>query len=124
MSILKSFSGWICGPASRSATVRPPSVRIFAAMPPPAPEPITITSNVFGVRATWAIGGKLLQFALFHLRNCVIRGTRGERHVGERRIDARRRSHAGTVGHEKIFHLVRLIVGVEHGGFGIAAHAR
>src|SRR5580704_1780732 len=33
----------------------PPSVKIFAAMPPPAPEPTTITSYVFGDRITCAI---------------------------------------------------------------------
>src|SRR5271163_3296672 len=124
ISILKSVSGCRSGPASSMATVRPPSVRTFAAMPPPAPEPITQTSYVLGERFTWAIGNTLLQFSFFHLRNRVIGGTRGERHVGERRIDAGGRSHARTVWHEKIFDFVRLIVGVEHGGFGIAAHAR
>src|SRR5580704_5125292 len=33
----------------------PPSVKIFAAIPPPAPEPTTITSYVFGDRITCAI---------------------------------------------------------------------
>src|SRR5580704_4584217 len=33
----------------------PPSVKIFAAMPPPAPEPTTITSYVFGDRIICAI---------------------------------------------------------------------
>src|SRR6266576_3205613 len=44
ISILKSFSGFTFGPASSSAQFRPPSVRILAAMPPPAPEPMMQTS--------------------------------------------------------------------------------
>ena len=43
------------GPASSSTQFRPPSVRIFAAIPPPAPEPIMQTSYCFGERITWAI---------------------------------------------------------------------
>src|SRR6202158_5005683 len=55
ISILKSFSGFTFGPASSSTQFRPPSVRIFAAIPPPAPEPIMQTSYCFGERITWAI---------------------------------------------------------------------
>src|SRR5229473_3769376 len=55
ISILKSFSGLTFGPASSSTQFRPPSVRTFAAMPPPAPEPMMHTSYCFGERITWAI---------------------------------------------------------------------
>src|SRR5260370_29451567 len=55
VNILKSFSGVRLGPASSRTQLRPPSVRTFAAMPPPAPEPIMHTSYCFGERITWAI---------------------------------------------------------------------
>src|SRR5882762_2141617 len=55
ISILKSFSGFTFGPASSSTQFRPPSVRIFAATPPPAPEPMMQTSYCFGERITWGI---------------------------------------------------------------------
>src|SRR6266851_8829560 len=55
ISILKSFSGLMLGPASSKTQFRPPSVRILAAMPPPAPEPIMQTSYCFGERITCAI---------------------------------------------------------------------
>src|SRR3981081_1571104 len=45
ISILKSLSGFIGGPASSITTFKPPSVKILAALPPPAPEPITQPSQ-------------------------------------------------------------------------------
>src|SRR4051794_17154072 len=43
------------GPASRSATLRPLSVRTLTAVPPPAPDPTTTTSNTWGVRVICSI---------------------------------------------------------------------
>src|SRR5258708_24179264 len=123
-NILKSFSGVRLGPASSRTQLRPPSVRIFAAMPPPAPEPIMQTSYCFGERITWAIlknspckltCGKIqqragrappLQIVLLELRNGEIASARGQRHVSERWIDAGRRHHACAIGHGQIFCVV------------------
>src|SRR5713226_7250855 len=74
ISILKSFSGVMFGPASSSTQFSPPSVRIFAAMPPPAPEPIMQTSYCFGERITWAI----LKSAPCKLRCGKFSGGRGK----------------------------------------------
>src|SRR5437899_2580671 len=79
INILKSFSGMMLGPASRSAQFKPPSVRIFAAIPPPAPEPMMQTSYCFGERITWAIadispGGECYQFSVVSSKkekNCL-----------------------------------------------------
>src|SRR5216110_2282176 len=76
MSILKSFSGFRFAPASSSTQLRPPSVRIFAAMPPPAPEPIMQTSYCFGERITWAI----LKNSPCSLRCDEFNGGRGKPH--------------------------------------------
>src|SRR5580692_10158918 len=43
------------GPASSSATERPRSVSTLTAVPPPAPEPTTATSNTCGVRVICSI---------------------------------------------------------------------
>src|SRR5579863_1861353 len=64
-----------------------------------------------------------LEFVLFHGVYGEVAGAGGERHVGERRIDASGGDHAAAVGDEKILHVMRLIVFVQDAGFGIAAHA-
>src|SRR6266478_2727014 len=110
ISILKSFSGLTFGPASSSAQFRPPSVRIFAAMPPPAPEPMMQTSYCFCERITWNIWTiSPLELISLHCGNGEIAGARRERHVGERRIHARRRDHAGAVREEHVLCIVCLI---------------
>src|SRR5216684_4157072 len=105
-NILKSFSGAMFGPASSSTQFRPPSVRIFAAMPTPAPEPMMQTSYCLGERINWAIlknspckltCGKIqrqagrappLEIVLFEFRNSEIASARGQGHVSKRWIDA------------------------------------
>jgi len=63
------------------------------------------------------------EIVLFHFGDGEIAGARGQRHVGERRIDAGRRNHARAVGQKKIFCVVGLIVFVQDGSFRIAASA-
>src|SRR6266849_3503868 len=88
ISILKSFSGFTFGPASSNTQFKPPSARTFAAMPPPAPEPMMQTSYCFGERITWAIRRFLLQVVFFQFRYREIASPRRKRHVRKRRIHA------------------------------------
>src|SRR6266550_5393396 len=64
------------------------------------------------------------QRAARQLAHGVVHGARGEGHVGERGIHARRAGHAGAVRDEQVRHVVRLVVGVQHRRLAIAAHAR
>src|SRR5882724_12103798 len=64
-----------------------------------------------------------LQFAFFDLGDGIVAGAGSKRHVGEGGIYARGGDHAGAVWEEMIFGVVGLVVGVEDGGLGIAAHA-
>src|SRR5882724_9864532 len=64
-----------------------------------------------------------LQFAFFDLGDGIVAGAGSKRHVGEGGIYARGGDHAGAVWEEKIFGVVGLVVGVEDGSLGIAAHA-
>src|SRR5882724_4246586 len=64
-----------------------------------------------------------LKFIFLHCGDGEIARPSRERHVGKRGIHARSGNHASAVGHEKVLGIVRLIVGVEHGGFWIPAHA-
>src|ERR1700745_3146497 len=52
---LKSTLGSSSGPASSITTCSPPSVRIFAAVPPAAPDPTMHTSYTLGERLTCAM---------------------------------------------------------------------
>src|SRR5438876_8501285 len=63
------------------------------------------------------------QVTALELANRVVGGARGQGHVGERWIDARRAGHAGAVGDEQVRHVVRLVVRVEHRRLWITAHA-
>src|SRR2546421_287859 len=65
-----------------------------------------------------------LQIAPLQLLHRVVAGTRGQRHVGDRRIHARRAGHARPVGHEQVGDVVRLVVAVQHRGLRVAPHAR
>ena len=56
----------------------------------------------------------VLQFVFLHRGHREVAGSRRQGHVGERRIDACRGRHARTVGHEHVFHVVDLVVLVEH----------
>src|SRR5207248_8026717 len=53
------------GPASRRATRMPRSVRTLTAVPPPAPDPMTTTSYVWGLRVICNIlWGTLIEYII------------------------------------------------------------
>src|SRR5436190_3740660 len=64
-----------------------------------------------------------LEFPSFHLLDRIIAGPRGQRHISKRGVHAGGGRHARPVGDEYILYVVRLVVFVEDGGFGIAPHA-
>ena len=53
----------------------------------------------------------------------IVASANGDGHHGQRRVLASRGNETGAIHHEDIFHVVSLIEGVQHGFFGIVAHA-
>src|ERR1035437_80053 len=63
-----------------------------------------------------------LELSLLQLLHCVVTGSRGQGHVGQRGIHAGGRNHGAAVCDEKILDVVRLIIGVQDRSPGIPAH--
>jgi hypothetical protein len=53
----------------------------------------------------------------------MVAGARRQRHIGQRRVLARRRTHLRAIGHEQIGRVVRLAPLVQHRCSGIETHA-
>src|SRR5690349_13371360 len=65
-----------------------------------------------------------LNIALPHLLGEILRSPPRKRHDAERHVFVWLAHHRRRVAHEQVFDIVRLAVAVQHGSFGILAHAR
>src|SRR3954470_7931959 len=84
-----------------------------------------IISGVSRTAVSLSVIGRLRSdVAAFELVHREVRGARGERHIGERRVYAGGRHHARPIGDEYVLRIPDLVVRVEHGRLGIASHAR
>src|SRR4030095_13012481 len=54
----------------------------------------------------------------------IFRSPPGKRHDRERRIFVRVRHQRRSIGHENVFHIMRLAISIEHARFWFGAHAR
>src|SRR6266850_2908666 len=72
-------------------------------------------------RAMW---GNILEVAFLGFVEQIVGGAPGERHDRQRWIFVRISHQRRAIGEKQIFHVVRLAVSVEHGGFRVGAHSR
>src|ERR1035438_6074341 len=101
----------LCPPASTTATFAPSCVNVWAAMPPPAPDPTITTSKS---SAMLYVPLAPLLHHMGHIAHCHAQD--GQCRIGHARCAMQR-----AVGNEQIMHIVRLSPAIRHEPFGIVA---